>query len=64
MHDTFKIFVSCPEDPDFWMRPANKNDKSDYYEYVILYTCDLLVVSYIGEKLTGEEIGIYFELKE
>ena len=63
MHDTSGLFVSCPEDPDVWMRPTKKSERSDYYKYVILYACDVLIVSYIGEKLTREKIGSYFELK-
>ena len=38
-------FVSCPADPDVWMRPAKKADGSKYYEYILLYTDDALVVS-------------------
>jgi hypothetical protein len=38
-------FVSCPADPDVWMRPAKCSDGSDYYEYILLYTDDLLVLS-------------------
>ena len=37
-------FVSCPADPDVWMRPAKHSDKTDYYEYILLYTDDALVI--------------------
>ena len=29
-------FHSCPADPDIWMRPAQKDDGSSYWEYVLL----------------------------
>jgi len=57
-------FVSCPADPDVWMRPAVKSNGDEYYEYVLLYTDDVLVVSENGERLLREKIGKYFELKE
>ena len=57
-------FASCLEDSDFWMKPAKKSDRSEYYEYFLLDTDDVLVVSKIGEKLLREGIVRYFELKE
>ena len=57
-------FESCPPDPDVWMRPAEKADGSPYYEYVLLYVDDTLVISENAEKILREEIGRYFELKE
>jgi len=57
-------FVSCLADPDVWMRQAKKSDGSEYYEYVLLYTDDALVISENGERVLREEIGKYFELKQ
>lgn len=57
-------FQSCPADPDVWLRPAKKADGSECYEYVLLYTDDVLVVSERGEHLLRNGIGKYFELKE
>ena len=57
-------FISCKADPDIWMRTAKKSDGSDYWEYVLLYVDDALVVSENGEKFLREELGKYFELKE
>ena len=39
-------------------------DGSPYYEYVLLYVNDTLVIREITEKILEEEIGRYFELKE
>jgi hypothetical protein len=57
-------FESCLADPDVWMRPALKADGSEYYEYVLIYTDDVLVVSTDGERILRDGIGRYFELKE
>jgi hypothetical protein len=57
-------FNSCLADPDVWMRPAIKSDGSLYYEYVLLYTDDALVISENGEKVLCHELGKYFDLKE
>jgi len=57
-------FLPCPADPDVWLRPAKKGDGSTHYEYVLLYTDDVLVISENGEKILREGIGKYFELKE
>ena len=55
-------FESCPSDPDVWMRPAKKSDGSKYYEYVLLYTDDVLCISENAEDIL-RDIGNYFELK-
>ncbi len=57
-------FVSCPADPDVWMRPAKHSDGTEYYEYILLYTDDALVVGENAELLLRRDLGRYFELKE
>ena len=57
-------FVSCPADPDVWMRPAVKDSGDEYYEYVLLYTDDALCISENAEQVLRKEVGRYFELKE
>ena len=57
-------FVSCPADPDVWMRPAKKSDGSTHYEYILLYTDDALVISSNAESILRNDLGRYFELKE
>ena len=44
-------FVSCPADPDVWMRPAKHSKGTDYWEYILLYTDDALVVSENAEQV-------------
>jgi hypothetical protein len=57
-------FISCPADPDVWMRPATTNSGQEYYEYILLYTDDALVVSENAESVLRNELGRYFQLKE
>ena len=42
-------FSSCLADPDVWFRPATKPCGFQYYEYVLVYVDDLLVLSHQGE---------------
>ena len=44
-------FMSCPADPDVWMRPAEKANGMPYYEYVLLYVDDTLVISENAERI-------------
>lgn len=57
-------FTSCLADPDVWMRKAKKADGTPYWEYVLLYVDDALVISDNGEAVLRNEIGKYFTLKE
>jgi hypothetical protein len=38
-------FKACKADADVWMRPTVKADGSKYYEYILCYIDDILVVS-------------------
>ena len=57
-------FKSCPADPDVLMQPAKHSDGHEYYEYVLLYTNDTMVISENVESVLRNELGKYFELKE
>ena len=57
-------FNSCPADTDVGMRPAKKADGSPYYEYILLYTDDIVVISENAEDILRTKVGKYFELKE
>ena len=57
-------FKSCKGDCDVWMREAKKDDGSEYWEYILLYVDDALVISERGEKVIKEELGRSFYLKE
>ena len=46
------------------MRPAIKSDGNTYYEYILLYMDDALVVSENAESILQNGLGRYFHLKE
>ena len=62
MSETLK-FEPCPSDPDVWIRPAKRSNGEDYYEYVLLYVDDCLVISENAERILRKEIGDHFALK-
>ena len=43
---------------------VRKDGSTKYYEYVLLYTDDCLVISDRAESILRDEIGKYFTLKE
>ena len=60
----FLNFKSSLADPDVWMTLAIKSDGNTYYEYILLYVDDALVVSENAESILRNELGRYFHLKE
>ena len=60
----FLSFKSCLADPDVWRRLVIKNNGNTYYEYILLYVDDALVVSENAESILQNELGRYFHLKE
>ena len=57
-------FELCKADPDVWYRPGTKDDGSTYYQYVLLYTDDILCIMKNPEDFMRNEIGSRFKLKE
>ena len=58
-------FTSSRADPDVWLRKAKRKESGEkYYEYVLLYCDDCLVISDNAEKVLREEIGQHFVLSE
>ena len=57
-------YISCPADPDLWMRPLMKSDGSTYYSYILLYVDDVLVIDEDPEVILRSQLGKYFPLKE
>ena len=49
-------FQSSRADPDVWFRLAKRGEE-EYYEYVLLYTDDCLVISDQAESILRNEIG-------
>jgi hypothetical protein len=44
-------FQSCLADPDVWMKPGVKPDGSTYWQYVLCYVDDVLVISHEPQKI-------------
>ena len=57
-------YESCKADPELWMRAAKKKDGTEYWEYDLLYTYDVKVVSERCDKFLRNKLGNYFELNE
>ena len=57
-------FTSCKADSEVWMREAQKDDGTKYWEYVLLYVDDTLCISCNGEDVLRNEIGKYWLIKE
>ena len=53
----------CRADPDLWMRLSKLKNGVDYYEYILLYVDDCLVISDNPEE-SLRKLGKYFKLKE
>ena len=57
-------FQSCKADPDVWFRPSIKSNGTDYYQYVLIYTDDILAIMEEPERFLCDELGNVFTLKE
>ena len=57
-------FSSSRGDHDVWMRLSKRSTGEAYYEYVLLYVDDVLVISERAEKVLRTEIGQHFVLRE
>ena len=55
-------YTPYKEDPDVWMRPANKSDGTEYYEYDLVYVENVLVNIFVTMK-TIKAIKCVFKLK-
>jgi hypothetical protein len=52
-------YTPCKADPDVWLRPAKKPDGTGYYEYLLTYVDDCLVVSHNPQQIiTSLEMNI------
>ena len=54
------VFTPCFYDVDVWMRRSNHGDGTAYFEYVLLYFDDCLVISDNAESFIRGDIGNYF----
>ena len=57
-------FSSCKADPDVWQRPATRDDGTEYWQFVLVYTDDILAIMEEPERFLRRELGIWFTIKE
>ena len=57
-------FTSSCADPDVWFRKLKQTTGEKYYEYILLYVDDVLVISDQADNVLQKEIGQYFVLHE
>ena len=57
-------FTSSRADPDVWFRLSKRSTGEVYYEYVLLYVDNGLVISEQAESVLTKEIGKFFVLKD
>ena len=57
-------FRSSCADPDVWFRLSTRSTGEVYYEYVLLYVDDVLVILERAESVLRKEIGKFFVLKD
>ena len=55
-------FRSTTADPDVWIRPGVKADGEEYYEYVLVYVDDIMVISHAPDRVM-EQIQERFTFK-
>ena len=56
-------FEFWKSDPDVWFCSSTKDDGTDYYKYVLLYTNDILAIIQKPEDFIRYEIGKIFVVK-
>ena len=60
----FLGFESCLADPGIWMRLVVRAEGNNYYEYILLYIDDCLVISDNAKSVLEDKIGKHWELKK
>ena len=56
-------FYSCKANSDVWLCPSVKEDGTDNYQYMLLYTDDILAIMEKSEKFIREELTEKFVVK-
>ena len=57
-------FKSCTADPDVWLRPGTKADRTTYNQYMPLYTDDIFCIMENPDEFLRNKFGERFTLKE
>ena len=51
-------FLYCKADADVWFRPDLKSDGTEYWQYCLLYTDDILAIMEDAESFIRNELGV------
>jgi hypothetical protein len=57
-------FSSSQADRNVWIRLSKQSAGEEYYEYVLLYVNDVIVISECAEQVLRQEIGQHFVLRK
>ncbi len=57
-------FTLSRADPDVWFRLSKRSTGEEYYEYVLLYVGNVLIISENAEPVMRKEFGKYWKIKE
>ena len=57
------VFKSCKSDPDIWFCSTINDDGTDFYQYILLYTDDILVIMKNPEDFMRHELNKKFVVK-
>ena len=52
-------FMPCKADPDVWMRKATKSNGLKYWEYILVYVDDVLVISEHPDRIMDGIAGAF-----
>jgi hypothetical protein len=55
-------YVSCPADPDLWLKEQTDRKGRQYYSYILCYVDDLLVVHHNPKRIM-DKINCFLPLK-
>ena len=55
-------FQSCKADPDIWSRPGTRSDRTEYWQYILLYTDGILAIMEETEKFIRKELETKFAI--
>ena len=57
------VLQSCKYDPEVWFHSSIKDEGTDYYQYVLIYTNDILVIMQNPKDFIRHELGKIFFVK-
>ena len=56
-------FKTCQDDRDMWLRSQIKPNGTKYYEYLVAFIDDILIVSHATQEIVKQILNQPYELK-